>query len=135
MCTFGIVARIMGCNSPPFLHGHHLFDIALWGKSANLYIGNNNWELWTALCKRWFSTTLSFPIKYLGKSKHLKDRCGAVCPSFTLNIKCEIWNLTPSWNIELMGTRDGKSKSLIRWKRLKGGKRRKKAEKANLIYN
>ena len=32
-------------------------------------------------------------------------------------------------------TRAGKSKSLIRWKRLKGGKRRKKAEKANLIYN
>ena len=31
--------------------------------------------------------------------------------------------------------RAGKSKSLIRWKRLKGGKRRKKAEKANLIYN
>ena len=33
------------------------------------------------------------------------------------------------------GTRAEKSKSLIRWKRLKGGKRRKKAEKANLIYN
>ena len=32
-------------------------------------------------------------------------------------------------------TRAGKSKSLIRWKRLKGGKRRKKAEKANLIYD
>ena len=32
-------------------------------------------------------------------------------------------------------TKAGKSKSLIRWKRLKGGKRRKKAEKANLIYN
>ena len=31
--------------------------------------------------------------------------------------------------------RAGKSKSLIRWKRLKGGKRRKKAKKANLIYN
>ena len=31
--------------------------------------------------------------------------------------------------------RAGKSKSLIRWKRLKGEKRRKKAEKANLIYN
>ena len=34
-----------------------------------------------------------------------------------------------------VSTRAGKSKSLIRWKRLKGGKRRKKAEKANLIYN
>ena len=32
-------------------------------------------------------------------------------------------------------TRAGKSKSLIRWKRLKGGKRREKAEKANSIYN
>ena len=32
-------------------------------------------------------------------------------------------------------TRAGKSKSLIRWKRLKGRKRRKKAEKANLIYD
>ena len=32
-------------------------------------------------------------------------------------------------------SRAGKSKSLIRWKRLKGGKRREKAEKANLIYN
>ena len=31
--------------------------------------------------------------------------------------------------------RAGKSESLIRWKRLKGRKRRKKAEKANLIYN
>ena len=31
-------------------------------------------------------------------------------------------------------TRAGKSKSLIRWKRLKGGKRQKKAEKVNLIY-
>ena len=35
----------------------------------------------------------------------------------------------------LVKNRAGKSKSLIRWKRLKGGKRRKKAEKANLIYN
>ena len=35
----------------------------------------------------------------------------------------------------LIRSRAGKSKSLIRWKRLKGGKRRKKAEKANLIYD
>ena len=35
----------------------------------------------------------------------------------------------------LLELETGKSKSLIRWKRLKGGKRREKAEKANLIYN
>ena len=35
----------------------------------------------------------------------------------------------------MVSIRAGKSKSLIRWKRLKGGKRRKKAEKANLIYD
>ena len=41
------------------------------------------------------------------------------------------WALKYKW----IQIRAGKSKSLIRWKRLKGGKRRKKAEKANLIYN
>ena len=41
------------------------------------------------------------------------------------------WALEYKW----IQIRAGKSKSLIRWKRLKGGKRRKKAEKANLIYN
>ena len=37
--------------------------------------------------------------------------------------------------INCIKSRAGKSKSLIRWKRLKGGKGQKNAEKANLIYN
>ena len=48
-----------------------------------------------------------------------------------MRVHCNI-SFSASGSVEI---RAGKSKSLIRWKRLKGGKRRKKAEKANLIYN